>query len=62
VVTTQVEYLHPPASLTVPAPEPECVPSTWGDLLRCWVDATDALRLANVRLRALQAWAAEAPR
>lgn len=59
VVTTQVEYLTPPPSLTTAVPEPECNPLVWGDLLTCWVETMDSLRLANVRLQALRTWAAE---
>ena len=50
----------PPPSLTTPVPEPECNPLVWGDLLTCWIDTVDALRLANVRLEALKTWASEA--
>lgn len=56
VTVTKVETLTPPAALLQPIPEPECVPTTWGDLFDCWVDAMAALRQANAQLEQLRAW------
>lgn len=60
VKTTELRVVTPPASLTTAVPEPLCEPAVWADMVSCWVETLDALRLANIRLRALGEWSATA--